>query len=109
MVKPGQYALVEFTDTGDVMSSYELPPGEYSGPIPPILTIGRSAYDTYRVVAAPDGSIHFVDLDGKLVDRFDYGKAISGLAAVPSGKGTILLVSAGNRLTAWRIAADSAP
>jgi hypothetical protein len=109
LTKPGQYALVEFADTGKAMSSYELPPGEYPGLIPPVLTIGQSAYDTYRVVAGPDGSLHFVDLDGKFVDRFDYGKPITGLAAVPVDKGTILLVSAGNRLAAWRIAANSAP
>jgi thiol-disulfide isomerase/thioredoxin/outer membrane lipoprotein-sorting protein len=109
LLKPGQYALVEFADTGAVESSYELPSGEYPGLIPPILTIGQSAYDTYRVVAGPDGSLHFVDLHGKLVDRFDYGKPIAGLAAVPSAEGTILLISAGDSLTAWRITEDSAP
>jgi hypothetical protein len=61
------------------------------------------------VVAGPDGSILFVGDDGQLIDRFDYGKPIAGLAAVPSAEGTILLVSAGNRLTAWRITTDSAP
>lgn len=109
LMRPGQYALVAFYGKDVVRWSYELPAGEYAGPIPPILTIGQSAYDTYRVVAGPDGSLHFVDLDGKLVDRFDYGKPIAGLAAVPSDQGTILLVSAGNRLTAWRIAANSTP
>lgn len=109
LIEPGQYALVEFDDTGKVVSSYDLPPGEFAGAIPSILTIGQSANGTYRVVAGPDGSLHFVAPDGKLVDRFDYGKPITGLAAVPSAEGTILLMSAGNRLTAWRITVDSAP
>ena len=103
LIKPGQYALVAFNDKGDVSWSYELPPGEYAGPIPPIQAIHHSAYDDYRVVAGPDGSLHFVGEDGKLIDRFDYGDAIAGLATVSSKDGTILFVSADNRLTAWRL------
>jgi hypothetical protein len=109
LVDSGHYALVAFTDKGNVEWGYELPAGEYSGLIPPIQRISNSASDSYHIVAGPDGSLHFVGTDGKLVDRFDYGKSIAGLAAVPSKEGTILLVSAGNRLTAWRITADSTP
>jgi hypothetical protein len=109
LVRPEQYALVCFDDKGQVAWSYELPAGEYHGPIPPIQRIDNSAYDRYRIVAGPDGSLHFVDHGGKLIDRFDYGDSISGLAARVTEKGPFLWVSAGNRLTAWRISAESAP
>jgi len=109
MVKPGQYALVAFNIKGDVAWSYELPPGDYAGPIPPIQRINLPDHGNCRVVAGPDGSLHFVGDDGKLIDRFDYGDAIAGLATLSSSDGTTLFLSAGNRLTAWRIAQKSAP
>ncbi len=108
-VKAGRYAVVAFDRNGKVAWSYDLPPGEYQGSIPPIQRIDLPDLKDSVVVAGPDGSLHFLSAQGELIDRFDYGDSISGLAARVTEKDPFLWVSAGNRLTAWRIAAESAP
>jgi thiol-disulfide isomerase/thioredoxin/outer membrane lipoprotein-sorting protein len=104
-----QYSLVAFDTQGEVSWSYELPQGEYAEQIPPIQMLKLPTSGACHLVAAPDSSLHFISLKGELIDRFDYGDQIQGLAADSSEDGTFLWVSAGNRLTAWRITENSAP
>jgi thiol-disulfide isomerase/thioredoxin len=107
--KPAHYELVAFDNKGDVQWHYALPVGDYQSAIPPIQRIDLPSEENCLLVAAPNGSLTFVSTAGKIIDEFDYGKPISGLAAITTDDGPILFVSAGNRLTAWRITADSAP
>lgn len=109
MLKPEQYALVAFDDEGEVAWSYQLPEGGFAGPIPPIQRVDLGGHQICRLAAGPDGSIHFVTAEGNLIDRFDYGQEIKGLAAASLEEGTLLWVSAGNRLTGWRISVDETP
>ena len=61
------------------------------------------------IAVGPNGSIHFISTSGEQIDRFDYGQHVADLTVALAEDGPILLVSAGNRLTAWQITADSAP
>jgi thiol-disulfide isomerase/thioredoxin len=107
--EPGQYTLVAFNKDGEVAWDYSLPSGEFLTQIPSIKIIDLPGQENCRLVVGPDGSLHFLSARGDLIDRFDYGEAITGLATVSTDEGLFLWVSAGERLTAWRITAKSAP
>ena len=55
------------------------------------------------MIAAADGSIVWLDLDGKLVDKFQVGQPLAGLALANRGEFGILLVSTPAELTAWKL------
>jgi hypothetical protein len=109
LTEPGKYAVVAFDDEGQVAWRYELPVGEYPGAIPNIHRINLTDQENCHLVAGADGSLHFLSAKGELIDRFNYGKAIMGLATLSTDDGSFLWVSAGDRLTAWQIAIEPAP
>ena len=43
------------------------------------------------ILLGPDGSVHIVGIDGKPVDQFNYGAAVSSLATTKMGERTVLL------------------
>jgi hypothetical protein len=55
------------------------------------------------LVAACDGSIHFLSADGKPIDHFNYGAALSGLAAVRIDGKPTLLVATPEGLDGWEV------
>jgi thiol-disulfide isomerase/thioredoxin len=101
-INPSQYSVVAFNEEGKVQWEYQLPEGAYYA-LPLITRIEPEENEDACVVAGPDGSLHFLDNDGKLIDRFDYGDSINDLAVMPTDGGIFLWVSAGSRLTAWWI------
>jgi len=62
------------------------------------------------VLPGANGSIQFVAADGTLIDEFNYGTHLAGVALVPSGDKTLLLVSGTkgeeSELTAWQVTGD---
>lgn len=91
---------------GNELWSYELPEGVHTQPIEPIVA-GRLSADGPGVwiLAAPDGSLHFLGTDGKLIDQFNYGQQLAGVATAEiEGKPT-LLVSTPQQMEAWTIQA----
>lgn len=54
------------------------------------------------VIAAADGSIHFVGMDGTPIDRFNYGAAPSGLAIAQLNGQPALIVATDDRVEAWQ-------
>jgi hypothetical protein len=48
--------------------------------------------------------VHVVARDGKLVDRFNTGKTLTGLAAAGIDGRSVLLVAGGDGLVAWSVA-----
>jgi thiol-disulfide isomerase/thioredoxin/outer membrane lipoprotein-sorting protein len=103
-----QCSVVAFNGEGKVQWEYPLPAGAYHT-LPPISRIDPAGNKDSCLVAGPDGSLHFLSVEGELVDRFDYGDRISDLAVVSRDDGIFLWVSAGSRLTAWRIQEESGP
>jgi hypothetical protein len=73
-------------------------------PIEPIL-VGRLAPGPTRqwLVPGPDGSINIIAPDGRLLDQFNYGAPLSGLATVEHDGQRILVVAAPEGLQAWRV------
>ena len=55
------------------------------------------------LVAAANGSLHWLDEEGNLVERFDYGELITGVAMGTDKNATVLLVSTKKNLTAWSL------
>ncbi len=72
--KPGEATAVGFSLAGDELWSYPLPVGVPSQPIEPIIT-GKVTRDGAGqwLLPGPDGSIHILTADGKLLDKFNYG------------------------------------
>ena len=55
------------------------------------------------LLAGPDGSIHVLSAAGKLLDRFNYGVPLQGLATATYQNQLILLVSSSKGLEAWKV------
>ena len=49
-----------------------------------------------------DGSIHVLAADGTLIDRFNYGEQVNGLATVEIDGKPVLLISSANGVEALR-------
>jgi thiol-disulfide isomerase/thioredoxin len=55
------------------------------------------------IIPAADGSLHILTADGKLLDNYNYGAHISGLAMTRSGGHALLLVATPETVEAWQI------
>ena len=64
---------------------------------------GKPDEENGWLIAAAGGSLHWLDNGGKLIDRFDTGELITGVAMSTDAKETRLLISTGENLTAWSI------
>ncbi len=112
--KVGQYTAVGFDTLGAVAWEYPLPLGEYAEQLPRIQNIALPAYEgadsknAWLIVAA-DGSLHWLSETGKLIDRFDYGEILTGVAMRTFGDQTLLLVATAKNLTAWQASAPAKP
>ncbi|MCC6493296.1 MAG: TlpA family protein disulfide reductase [Pirellulales bacterium] len=99
----GQYAAVGFNADGVVQWQFGLPPGEYASQVeraqPATLPDGREAW----MIAAPDGTIFWLDREGRQLDRFAYGQPLSGLALTNSAAAAILWVSTPEHVAAYRL------
>jgi outer membrane protein assembly factor BamB len=102
--KLGVESVVGITPTGALLWTYDLPVGAQPHAALEMLVAGRLVGNkNWWVVAGADGSIHFLDADGKPVDRFNVGAAISGLAiATIDGRGT-LVVATEKGIDAWQL------
>lgn len=89
---------------GEEVWNHPLPAGIHQHPIEAVthgkLLPGNSGQ---WLAAAADGSIHVVSSDGKLVDQFNYGAALTGLAVANINGQGVLLVSTPEKLTAWGV------
>jgi hypothetical protein len=55
------------------------------------------------IAAGADGSLHFVAADGKPLDRFHVGAAVTGFAAIEIDGKPHLMIAAGDKLRAWQV------
>lgn len=102
--KLGVESVVGLTPTGQILWEYNLPVGAQPNAALEMLTTGRLVGNkNWWIVAGADGSIHFLDADGNLVDRFNVGAAISGLTvATIEGRGA-LVVATEKGIDAWLV------
>ncbi|HEX5444401.1 MAG TPA: redoxin domain-containing protein [Pirellulales bacterium] len=97
-------AVIGISPAGDELWQYDLPPG--------LPANGALEYVSYGhllegpagqwVIAGADGSIHLLAADGQLIDRFNYGSAISGIAVAQLDEEPMLVVASDKSIEAWR-------
>ena len=92
---------------GDILWNYPLPNGIHNQPVE-LVTPGRfptANGDVQGVwlVAGADSSIHILSVDGKLIDKFNYGEELTGMATAMIDDKPTLLVSTAKGVTAWSI------
>jgi peroxiredoxin len=104
MPKPGETAAVGLNLDGKLLWQYKLPPGMPTKPVEKIVP-GRLSPSGpgLWMLPCPDGSLHFLAADGKLLDRFNYGAAAQGLATVEAAGRMLLIVASADALEAWKI------
>lgn len=99
----GQYEAVGFDRKGEIAWRFHLPAGEYVhhfNRIQPVMLPGnKHAW----MIAAADGTIFWIDHEGQLIDKFAYGKPLTGIAMTNTPDAAILLVSTSDNLTAWKL------
>ena len=77
--------------------------GIYPQPIEPIIAgrLTRSGPGQW-LLPGPDGSIHILSADGRLLDKFNYGEVLQGLATVEINGQPALVVASDKGLEALR-------
>ncbi len=90
--------------TAGVAWTHRLPDGVNRQPVEPIVP-GRLAAEGPGVwlLPGPDGSIHIVGAAGELLDRFNYGAAIQGLATTQIDGKPALVVCTAEGVAAWAV------
>ena len=104
----GHYDVVGFDPDGEVRWQYELPAGEYSQQVERIQPVELPGHGPAWMIAAPDGSIIWLDPQGQLIDQFRYAEPLTGLSLTNTPEGAILLVSTPDSLTAWKFGEGTA-
>ncbi|HUY32676.1 MAG TPA: redoxin domain-containing protein [Pirellulales bacterium] len=103
--KLGPDVAVGISPGGEELWSHPLPAGKQPHPAFEAVAAGNLlGHETGQwVIAGADGSIHILAIDGALIDRFNYGASLSGLAvAHVDGRG-ILLVATDEAVEAWQV------
>lgn len=90
----------------DFTSQWEhpLPFGWHRHAIEPVASgkIG-SGGESVWIVPGADGSIQFIDREGKLIDRFNHGAALAGLAVTEIAGKPALVIATATGVEAWGI------
>jgi outer membrane lipoprotein-sorting protein/peroxiredoxin len=87
--------VVGLGEAGRLLWSYELPIGLHGFPIEYVQSVRLTDKPTQSwLLAGADGSVHLLDERGRLVDRYNTGNALQGIAATANaGKPLIVTVS----------------
>jgi len=116
--KVGQYTAVGFDQSDSPTWKYSLPPGEYIEQLPRVQSVqlpsgegseGEGAKSTAWLIAAANGSLHWLNEEGELIDRFDYGEILTGVVVGSVGNQSLLFVSTAENLTAWQVTVPPQP
>jgi hypothetical protein len=92
----GKYTAIGLDLRGTPTWKYDMPFGSLRSVEP--IVVGRvlPGKASQWLLPGSDGSVHVLAADGTLIDRFNYGTPINGLAAVEiDGKPALLISSAG--------------
>ncbi len=102
------FAALGLTNEGQVAWRYTLPRGVHEHPIEAV-TSGRLLPQGpgQWLIASADSTIHFINRDGTLLDKFAYGQPLTGLAATQWDGKHILLVATAKSVEAWEVQVPS--
>jgi thiol-disulfide isomerase/thioredoxin len=98
-------SLAGFDLEGNELWNYELPTGVHEKPIESVTTARLFGQQSQWLVAGADGSIHILSHDGKLIDKFNFGAALTGLAGAQIGGEPVLFVATEAGFEAWKLEA----
>lgn len=99
----GDHVAMGLTLGGKELWSYPLPVGVHREPVE-LIVAGKliPGGSGQWLLPGADGSIHVLAPDGKLLDQFNYGAALAGLATVELDGKPLLIVSTPDALEAWK-------
>ena len=98
----GNLLAVNVDDQLQLQWSYSLPSGTFTNPIQ-FVTSANLLNGKHWILAGPDGSVHFVSIDGTFTDQFSSGETLTGIAAIGYGGQSWLFTAAKQRLVAWTV------
>lgn len=102
-MRPGENAAIGLSPTGEVLWEYELPAGVPTNGALEYVTSGNLVDDAGQwVIAGPDGSIHILSANGELLDRFNGGLSLAGLAVALLREQPALVLSSPDGVEARR-------
>jgi len=99
----GHFTAIGLDESGKETWSYELPPGNHGYVIDRIVPARLGASDGGWLLPGADGSIQLLTVSGELVDRFNYGAALTGLGMAQFDGAPALLVSTPDTFSAWKL------
>jgi outer membrane lipoprotein-sorting protein/peroxiredoxin len=106
--KPPADVAVGFSPDGTEQWTYPLPQGVQQHASLEMVVSGNLLGDEVGqwIIAGADGSLHILDIDGNLIDRFNYGAAPSGMAVAKVKGRPALVIATDDSVDAWRFEAD---
>jgi peroxiredoxin/outer membrane lipoprotein-sorting protein len=99
----GQFTALGLDESGNVQWKYQLPAGTQQTVEPIVAGRVLPGKAAQWLLPGSDGSIHILAADGTLIDRFNYGAQINGLAAVEIDGKPVLLISSANGVEALSV------
>ena len=92
---PGKDELIGLDKGGREQWAYPLPQGMHGHPAIESVVAANLLQSPIKqwLAAGPDGSVHLIAADGTLIDRFNYGVAISGISALAGDKPLLIISS----------------
>ncbi len=103
-MKMGETIAFGFNLDGRELWNYALPVGLQPQPVEQIISGKITSQGPGQwILPGPDGSINFITAEGKLLDAFNYGAMLQGLATVTIDGQPVLIVASPNGLEAWKV------
>ena len=101
----GQYTAIGLNVRGESIWKYDMPARARSVPWSRSSSAGScpALMPSQWLLPGSDGSIHILAADGTLIDHFNYGTQINGLATVEIDGKPVLLISSANGVEALRV------
>ncbi len=98
------YMLVGFNLRSEILWTYELPQGIPKRPIDYLTSADVLPNgDAVWIALGSDGSVHFIDSDGVLIDNFNHGQFVYGLAVANWNGQRVLILSDDQGVKAYEI------
>ena len=99
----GQYTALGFDKNGRELWKYPLPPGEYIHQVSRIQNVELPGTDTHWQIVAADGSVHWLNKAGQLIDQLIVGDTLTGITISQNDETTLIWVATNQQLTAWAV------
>jgi len=105
---PKDYGQVEafgFNFDGEELWSYKLPKGMSEYPVEQVVHGRLVPNQTTKqwIIVGADGSLHILDMNGQLVDQFNVGELITGVATANFSGKPVLVVATPQAVIAWSV------